>query len=250
MLDTVTDWCQWWRLSINVEKTNVVHFRTPGRVKTQLEFKCSGIRLEISECYKYLCLVFNEYIDKGRMATAVAKSANCALGLLIAKHKAFMGIPQDIYRKLYDARVRPIIEYAATIWCQQELSCISAIQNRASRYFMGVLKYTPNPAVQREMGWKTASHRQTLCVLRLWLRLMNVDREMIASKVFWHSYTLAQGRCKNWCFLSIKMFHELGMGFLTNENECVDKHSIFETANNCLHGKTTIQWEYNLNKEV
>ncbi len=49
MLDTVTDWCQRWRLSINVEKTNVVHFRT---VKTQFEFKCSGVGLEISESYK------------------------------------------------------------------------------------------------------------------------------------------------------------------------------------------------------
>ncbi len=46
------------------------------------------------------------------------------------------------------------------------------------------------------------------------------------------------------------MFNELGMGFLTNENECVDKHTILETANNCIHGKTTIQWEYNLNREV
>ncbi len=54
-----------------------------------------------------------------------------------------------------------------------------------------------------------------------------MDREMISSKVFWHRYTLAHGRCKNWYFLTIKMFNELGMGFLTNENECVDKHSIF-----------------------
>ncbi len=46
------------------------------------------------------------------------------------------------------------------------------------------------------------------------------------------------------------MFNELGMGFLTNESECVDKHNILETANNCLHGITTIQWEYNLNREV
>ncbi len=60
---------------------------------------------------------------------------------------------------------------------------------------------------------------------------------MITSKVFWHSYALAKGRCKNLCFLTIKLFNKLGMGFLTNENECVDKHSILATANNCLHGK-------------
>ncbi len=37
------------------------------------------------------------------------------------------------------------------------------------------------------------------------------------------------------------MFDGLGMGFLKNENECVDMHSILETANYHLHGKTTIQ---------
>ncbi len=95
--------------------------------------------------------------------TAVAKSADHSLGLLIAKYKAFRRMPQDIYRKLYDALVTPIIEYAAAIWGQQELSCISAIQYRACRYFMGVSKYTPNVAVPGGMGWKTVSHRHKLC---------------------------------------------------------------------------------------
>ncbi len=72
MLDTVSDWRQRWRLS--VEKTNVLHFRTSGTVKTEFEFKCSGVGLEISESYKYLGLVFYEYMVKGRMATG---SINC-----------------------------------------------------------------------------------------------------------------------------------------------------------------------------
>ncbi len=62
-----------------------------------------------------------------------------------------------------------IIEYAAEIWGQQELSCISAIQNRACRYFMGVSKYTPSAVEQGDIGWKKVGHRQQLCVLRLWL---------------------------------------------------------------------------------
>ncbi len=35
------------------------------------------------------------------MATAVAKSANPALGLLIAKPKAFGGMPHDMYIENY-----------------------------------------------------------------------------------------------------------------------------------------------------
>ncbi len=97
-----------------------------------------------------------------------------------------------------------IIEYAVAIWGQQELSCIITIQNRASRYLMGVSKYTPNAAVQEDNVWKTAGHRQNLCVVRLWLRLMNMDSEMIAIKIFWHSYTLTQGRCKKLVFFNTK----------------------------------------------
>ncbi len=40
------------------------------------------------------------------------------------------------------------------------------------------------------------------------------------------------------------------MGFCKNENECFDKHSILETANNHLHGIITLQWVHNGNKEV
>ncbi len=39
-------------------------------------------------------------------------------------------------------------------------------------------------------------------------------------------------------------------GFLKNENECFDKHSILVTASDCLDGKTNIECEYNLNMEV
>ncbi len=50
------------------------------------------------------------------------------------------------------------------MWGQQELSYISAIQNRTCRYFMGTSKYTANTAVQGDMGWKTAGHRPKLCI--------------------------------------------------------------------------------------
>ncbi len=70
MFDTVNDW-----LSINVEMTKVVHFRTLCTFTTQFEFKWSGVEVEITEIYKYLGQVLNNHIDKGKMNTEVAKSA-------------------------------------------------------------------------------------------------------------------------------------------------------------------------------
>ncbi len=64
--------------------------------------------------------MFNEHLDKNMMAKSFAKSANRVLGLLIAKCNAFGGIPHDVFTKLYDSLVSPVIEYVAPIWGHKE----------------------------------------------------------------------------------------------------------------------------------
>ncbi len=56
-----------------------------------------------------LGLMFNEYLDKNMMAKSVVKSSNRALGHLIAKCKAFGGMPHDVFTKLYDSLVAPVM---------------------------------------------------------------------------------------------------------------------------------------------
>ena len=56
------------------------------------------------------------------------------------------------FTKLYESMVIPIIRYEAAIWGHKEFSCINAVHNRMCRYFLGVKKFTPNAAVQGDMG--------------------------------------------------------------------------------------------------
>jgi hypothetical protein len=45
-----------------------------------------------------------------------------------------------------------LLNYGSAIWGTREFSCISAVQNRAMIFYMGVRKYTPNDAVAGDMG--------------------------------------------------------------------------------------------------
>ena len=87
------------------------------------------------------------------MAANVAKSASRALGLVIHKSKLNGGFPYECFTKLYDTLVWPIVEYGSCIWGTRKRTCIEAVQNRACQYYMAVGKYTPNLAVQGDMGW-------------------------------------------------------------------------------------------------
>ena len=102
--------------------------------------------------YKYLGLVLTEHLDYAVTTKIVAQSANRALGLLIAKSKAFGGLKHEPFTKLYESDVVPIISYGAAIWATHSYSCINAVQHGAARYFLNVGRNTPNAAVSGDIG--------------------------------------------------------------------------------------------------
>ena len=103
--------------------------------------------------YKYLGLVLNEHLDYNVTAKYVAQSVTRALGLLISKFKQTGGMPFKVYKKLFDTTVWSVISsYGAAIWGTKEYSVINIVQNKACRFFIGVGKYTPNTAVNGDMG--------------------------------------------------------------------------------------------------
>ena len=108
----------------------------------------------------YLGLMLTEHLDYNVMAKNVAMSASRALGLVISKYKAFGGLPFHTYTKLYDSVVVGTISYGAAIWGDRTFLCISAVQHRAARFFMGVGRYTPNSAVMGDMGWENVEVKQ------------------------------------------------------------------------------------------
>ena len=69
-----------------------------------------------------------------------SQSAGRVLGLLMSKDNAFGGMPFECFSKCYDALVQSVINYGAAIWGSSNFSSISAVQNRACRFFLGLGK--------------------------------------------------------------------------------------------------------------
>ena len=100
-------------MTLNVNKSNIVHFRNPPVKQTDRSFKCGNSILNIVDSYTYLGVLLTEHLDFELTAKFVAQSASRALGLLIAKYKLAGGLPSNVYTKLYKSVVCPFIEYSA-----------------------------------------------------------------------------------------------------------------------------------------
>ena len=71
--------------------------------------------MDYTHQYKYLGLILNEHLEFNITGKAVAQSARRALGLLIAKSKAYGGVPFGTFTRLYYSTVYSVISYGASI---------------------------------------------------------------------------------------------------------------------------------------
>ncbi|KAK3107434.1 hypothetical protein FSP39_014542 [Pinctada imbricata] len=135
MLDTVAMWCKKWRLTINKEKTKILHFRGSSVTRSKFSFKCGDLDIDYDSSYRYLGVSLNEFLDYRFTVKEVRKSASRALSALYTKFLYCGDMTYDVFTKLYRTLVEPVLYYGAGIWGLNKWREISVVQNKACRYF-------------------------------------------------------------------------------------------------------------------
>ena len=153
MLDMVNLWCHRWRMAVNQNKTQVVHFRKKGVNQSSTVFNLGSANLVYVGEYKYLGFIFDEFMSYEAGMQSLADSAGRALGSVINKMKVVREMGHKTYTQLYNACISPILSYAAGVWGGREAKVIDNIENRAIRCVLGVHKFAAIPAIQGDMGW-------------------------------------------------------------------------------------------------
>lgn len=222
LLDIMHKWCMKWRLSVNKEKTEIVHFRPTRRKLTRFTFTYGSEQLNIASSYKYLGIILDEHLKYDVCVKTLASSGGRALGAIIAKFRSLKGIGYSSFSKMYVAGVQPILEYASGVWGYIKSKEIDYIQNRAFRYFLGVNRFSPIAGMAGDMGWISHTLGRYLCMMRLWNRLINMPNDRLTKKVFAWDREMANG----WCSEIKKVFRQLDLLDNYNENRTCDLKNV------------------------
>ncbi len=181
-------------LTINENKSKIVHIRPPSFQRSDFAFTCGNKALDTDASYKYLWLWLNEFLDMKFSVRETTKSASRALGALYTKCMYGGGMTHEVYTKLIEAVVEPVLFYGACIWGLNNYPEVSVVLNKACRYFLGTGANTSNLATRGDMGWHSCHIKHKLECIRLWCRLSNTPRDRIVRRI--HDWSLAQG--KSW----------------------------------------------------
>ena len=249
MLDVLSLWCKANEMCVNNQKSNVVHFRLPSVDRTHVNFYCGDGAISVVNKYTYLGILLDEFLDYNVTAKVVVQSASRALGLLVAKTKCLEGLPFQVFTKLYDSVVWPVIAYGAAVWGDRSFSCINAVQNRAIRFFLGTGKYTPTAAVSGDMGWQPPVMRQWKATCLQWFRFLNMGTLRVNKRIFDWCNIKARSNCKNWCFLVKKKFEDLWLNRLANNDGRLAKKMYVDAVQDALSKTEESTWLNAIDKE-
>ena len=220
LLFLVENWCQNWRLEVNLTKTNIMHVRSNRKQQSNFMFLFDRRPVPYCNSYKYLGCSIDEHLDFEHTVDLLADSAGRALSSIITKMIKNGGFPYNVFCTFYQACVCSIVDYGGEIFGFGEYSSAQKIHLRAARSFLGVNKTTPIVGVISEINLLLPQYRTQLKMVRQYHRVLKCSENIVSKKVFfWDKKLNRENRVKSW-------YSEVRTIFTENEMQ-----DIFESGN-------------------
>ena len=198
LLQSLSHWCLNNGMTINPEKTKIMHFRTPRKTICNHKFLCCGMTIEYTASYKYLGIIFTEHLDWTKTIENASVSAGRSANYIVAKARSSGTFAYGVFTHLYSALVLPIIEYSSFLWGSKSYAQINKIQNNLMRSFLGVGRNAPISALLGDMGWLPIPTLTKISCIRFFLRLSKMTPNRLNYKIFKEACKLAENGRKNW----------------------------------------------------
>ena len=159
-LDSFEEWTRNWQVKFNSEKCEVMTI-SYKQDKSNHQYYLSNEMLKCVDSYKDLGVHMSRDLSWSNHVDASVNKANKVLGLL----KSTVGSKnREIFSVLYRSLVRPLLEYASSVWSPylvKDKLDVESIQRRASRIALGQKRRETSYEEGCELlGWSTLERRR------------------------------------------------------------------------------------------
>ena len=193
MLQFLNIWCSTWLVTINMKKSNVIHFRSKRKLRSEYVFRIGSHKLLYVNSYKYLGVYLDQHLTFVENITNLAGSGSRALGKIISLYKNNRSMGLNTYRKLYESCVCPVLDYSCAVWQHADCNKIDQVHNRAMRVFLGLHRFSPILGLEGELGWEPCFIRRYTELARYWNKLILMEPTRLTKQMFIYDY---QGKFK------------------------------------------------------
>ena len=183
LLIIVENWCRKWRLEVNLDKTNVMHIRPKRKQQSKFTFLFNWRPVDYCKTYKYLGATLNEFLEFEYTAETMSDAAVRALSSIFSKAIKHGGLPYVTYTTLIECCVNSIAHYSSEVWGFQQYDSTMKIHLRAARFFLGLPKNAPIPAILSDIDWLQPIFETQIKMVRQFHRILKMPNSRLTKIV-------------------------------------------------------------------
>ena len=162
---------------MNFNSSKCEFLRVSNRKKiTEFQYCIQGDTIRETQNAKYLGITINNKLSWSKHTHNITSKANSVIGFL---RRNFHQCPIQTKSALYLTLVRPILEYAVTVWAphhQSDIHQLEAVQRRAARFVMNCYdRYQSVSDMLCKLSWPTlAKRREHFKIIMLYKIIHNI----------------------------------------------------------------------------
>ena len=211
------------QLRVNMSKSNIIVFRKGGYLGSREKWSYNGTVMPVVNLYKYLGIYFSTRLTFNPACKDIASRAKRAVVNIMQKLSILGSQSFDIFIKLFDSQVQPIVQYGAELWgLEKAADHCEKLHLFALKRFLGVTVKTPNDLIYGETNRFPILINSAVRCMRYWIKLTQMEDSRLPRKAYNMLFSLDTKGKVNWATKIKVKLYELGLGYVWLNQGVVD----------------------------
>ena len=221
-LNGLKQYCDKWKLQVNVDKTKIIIFSNKKVKKENITFSIGGKNIEIVEEFKYLGVTFKYNGNFNNNIKALKTQGDRAIFSIIKKARKY-NLPVYMQFELFDKMVIPVILYGCETWGFKYLATLEKLHLKFCKFVMEMKTATPDVMVYGESGRFKLEYYAKKRMINFWAAMVCGNR----NKLSFIMYNLCKERYERglpsseWFKNLVDMLNKYGIYIIPEEELCV-----------------------------
>lgn len=201
-------------IKVNLQKSEIIVFRKGGYLAARERWYLDGNAMSVVNSYKYLGIFFSTRLSFTAACKDLASRGKRGLTCIMQKLYALNNSSLEVFLKLFDKQIQPMILYGSEIWgLDAAAQNCEKVHLYALKKFLGLDPRTPNDFVYGELNRYPLIINSAVNSIRYWLRLLCMDSQRIPKKAYLMLYNLDVRGKSTWVSKVRICLCENGFGF-------------------------------------
>jgi hypothetical protein len=172
-MNNLLRWESDWQMEFHPSKCQFLHV-TNKRKPSPTSYDIHGHKLELVDSAKYLGVTIHKTINWNTHIENISKKTNSTRAFI---QRNLQYCPQRTKAVCYTTLVRPLLEYACTVWDQfinVNIQKLESVQRRSARFVMNDYRQTSSvKTMLNTLQWQPLAERRTRCQAVMMYRIVN-----------------------------------------------------------------------------